>query len=428
MASLSSILVLSLVASAFNGTPVSGLTLYTRCEGWSASGIATRSLDTLNTQGSRKSSDAEWEEGSSGARLSGAAVQLDTRLYTDGLAEQVHSIRARTVFRRDGGPAESQSWFLRDAPWIIIGGGLLVLFIVSALIIWFRGRKYRDLDEPAPDGMQELRQEPANPTTQIPAMKVLRMTQGRVTPPRNSQESTESSEYRDALRRKVEVGDLMPSRMQQTSLGATSRTHNAAPPAMATEPLPAEVPKLPPPTAPTASASSPPMVSSKLIPASRPTASSARSSPSPPPSGVAPPLRAMSKTPPIPKITVPDDKPLPNPYAIRDSRMGSVILATPADDHHLPNPYLDSMDGHSPARADTPEPFGSVAPVQPLRVTKKNSTGLDSFARSSMSDFGSKSNLYSLPVLDISSASLALSMSSRTSRSSSQSVHGAERR
>ncbi len=250
-------------------------------------------------------------------------------------------------------------------------------------------------------------------------MKELMMTQGRVTPPRDSQDSAESDDYRDAVRLNVEPGDLMPSRMQQTSVGATTLTHNAVYPAITTPPIPAAVPKLSPPTAPSApSASSPPLASSNLAFASPPG-----------PSAVTLPSRAMSKTPPIPKLPVPDDKPLPNPYAVRDSRMESVILATPADDHFLHNPYPDSMDGHSPARADSPEPFGSIGPVQPLRVAKKNSAG--SYARSSTLDKGSSSHnsdLYNLPVLDISSASLALSTSSKSSESSSQNISRAHGR
>lgn len=321
--------------------------------------------------------------------------------------------------RRDEGPAESQAWFLRDAPWIIIGGGLLLVFIVSALVIWFRGKKYRDIDEPAPEGIQQLGRGSAQPIAQTASMKELMMTQGRVTPPRDSQDSAESDDYRDAVRLNVEPGDLMPSRMQQTSVGATTLTHNAVYPAITTPPIPAAVPKLSPPTAPSApSASSPPLASSNLAFASPPG-----------PSAVTLPSRAMSKTPPIPKLPVPDDKPLPNPYAVRDSRMESVILATPADDHFLHNPYPDSMDGHSPARADSPEPFGSIGPVQPLRVAKKNSAG--SYARSSTLDKGSSSHnsdLYNLPVLDISSASLALSTSSKSSESSSQNISRAHGR
>ncbi|TFK87531.1 hypothetical protein K466DRAFT_586301 [Polyporus arcularius HHB13444] len=400
MLSLSSLLFSSLVASAFYGAPVSGLAFSAR---------------RMNARSSGTGTDPEWMEGNSGVHLSAAPVQLDARLYTDVFADQVNAVRARTVFRRDEaqGPAESQAWFLRDAPWIIIGGGVLLVFIVSALVIWFRGKKYRDIDEPAPEGMQELGRGSAQPIAQTASMKELMTTQGRVTPPRDSQDSADSDDYRDAVRLNVEPGDLMPSRMQQMFVDATT-SYNAGHPAITTPPIPAAVSKLPPPTAPSApSASSPPLASTNLAFASSG------------PSAVTLPSHATSKTPPIPKLPVPDDKPLPNPYAVRDSRMESVILATPADDHFLHNPYPDSMDGHSPARADSPEPFGSIGPVQPLRVAKKNSTGPHSYARSSTLDKGSgsqNSDLYNLPVLDISSASLALSTSSKSSESSSQNI------
>ena len=257
--------------------------------------------------------------------------------------------------------------------------------------------------------MQEV---PVDSSMRTGPMKVLKTSQGPVTPPR--QDSLETPQYKDVLRRKLEAGDLMPSRKQQRSAEASSLRQNVAPP------QPAEVPKLPPPTMSTSASSRPLPMPDPAI-AFRPPMPSARTFPSPTPSADTPPLRAMSKTPPIPKITVPEDKPLPNPYALRDSRVGSVILTTPADDHFLPNPYADSMDGHSPARADTPEPFQSVGPVQPLRVAKKNSTSLVSATRSSTFDMGlnsRNSNLYTLPVLDISHESLSLSLKSAESRSS----------
>ncbi|RPD74328.1 hypothetical protein L226DRAFT_89198 [Lentinus tigrinus ALCF2SS1-7] len=356
----------------------------------------------------------------SGRRRAGVRVWLALPFKSNQGDIQTYS-QVDTIVRRDESqsPAENNSPFLRNLPWIAIAGAILIVFIISALVIWFRGRKYHGIDEPAPEGMQEV---PASSSTRTGPMKVLKMSQGRVTPPR--QDSLETPQYKDVLRRKLEAGDLMPSRRLQRSVEADSLLQNAVPPALATPPLPAEVPKLPPPAAPSASRLLP---TPDLTLSSRPSARPAQFSPSPAPSTVTPPSRAMSKTPPISKITVPDEKPLPNPYAMRDSRMGSVILATPADDQHFPNPYVDSMDGHSPARADTPEPFGSFAsfgPVQPLRVAKKNSTGFDSYTRTSTFD----SNLYSLPVLDISSASLALSMKSTTSGPSSQNAPRTERR
>ncbi|KAI0743535.1 hypothetical protein C8Q80DRAFT_845191 [Daedaleopsis nitida] len=120
------------------------------------------------------------------------------------IEDPVPHLSARAVEAADTSQASE------DLPYIIAGcviGGLLVLFALAAAIIYLRGRKYRGLDKPAPEG---LRFEPGDTKAQRKTLVISRAAADTFSNP-PLRDPMEKTKYGQATRRKSDAGDVLPT-------------------------------------------------------------------------------------------------------------------------------------------------------------------------------------------------------------------------
>ena len=329
------------------------------------------------------------------------------------------STTARAVTPADIMPG-SQS---NTLPWIIAGsvvGGLLVLFSLAAAFIYLRGRKYRRLSEPAPEGLEAPTVASSTPRP-MAQLKTLHLTRVPTTVTHQSapaRDPMERTRYREAMRRMPDIEEAAseaivdsnastptlqtewpeevpllgvpapvgvsdshaassPSRSRSIP-SVVSAGANSLPPVPLDPVMPKPVATLtisplalstmksaeiaPRPTAPLAPATSSSVPVATMSPSpDAPTTSPASSTPAISATSTIPSSSAseepVNEVPTIPQLALPEDGPLMNPWDHRASQ----ILFTPADDfsHTLPSPYEDTR--FATGRPDTPEPFFDYA-------------------------------------------------------------------